>query len=163
MEAPRVKKRITPTIVRAASPERKKEEDEDLGPKGPRRRHVAKIGADIKRGMKMKKYKHDNPWIHHVRLFADKNGMTYGCALSNPHIKEGYKAGQYTAEKHVPTVQMKRVGAKKKAKGEEAAVKKIIKKKYGGKFDFQEELKKVKDNMKPTIIYKECNCHKGTY
>ena len=34
-------------------------------------------------------------------------------------------------------------GAKKKAKGEEAAVKKIIKKKYGGKFDFQEELKKV--------------------
>jgi hypothetical protein len=26
-----------------------------------------------------------------------------------------------------------------------------------------EELKKVKDNMKPTIIYKECNCHKGTY
>ena len=32
-----------------------------------------------------------NPWIEHVRKFAKKNKCTYGCALSNPLIKKGYK------------------------------------------------------------------------
>lgn len=31
-----------------------------------------------------------NSWIEHVKAFAKKNNMTYGCALSDPKVKVGY-------------------------------------------------------------------------
>jgi hypothetical protein len=37
--------------------------------------------------------KKTNPWVAHVRSFALKNGITYGCALSDPRCKETYKTG----------------------------------------------------------------------
>jgi len=37
--------------------------------------------------------KKTNPWVLHVRSFALKNGITYGCALSDPRCKETYKTG----------------------------------------------------------------------
>lgn len=61
-------------------------------------------------------YKHHNPWIHHVRLFAEANKLSYGCALSNPKIKEGYVKGQWT-----PKIEPSK---KKKRKSEEAEVEK---------------------------------------
>lgn len=78
--------------------------DDDPGPKGPRRRKLAKIGADIKRGMNRELYKHDNPWVHHVKMFAEKNNLAYGCALSDPKIKEGYIPGKYTRSHNIPKV-----------------------------------------------------------
>ena len=32
-----------------------------------------------------------NPWIQHVRDFAEANGMTYAQALSDPDVTRGYK------------------------------------------------------------------------
>ena len=31
-----------------------------------------------------------NRWVEHIRAFAKKNNMTYGCAMSDPRIKDGY-------------------------------------------------------------------------
>ena len=32
-----------------------------------------------------------NAWVQHVKEFAQRNGLTYGCALSTPECKETYK------------------------------------------------------------------------
>ena len=31
-----------------------------------------------------------NAWVEHVRKFASKNGMSYGCAVSDPECKAKY-------------------------------------------------------------------------
>jgi hypothetical protein len=31
-----------------------------------------------------------NSWIQHVKEYAKKNNVSYGCALSQPDIKDGY-------------------------------------------------------------------------
>jgi hypothetical protein len=31
-----------------------------------------------------------NPWVTHIKDFARKNGLSYGCALSNAKCKETY-------------------------------------------------------------------------
>lgn len=35
-----------------------------------------------------------NKWVEHIRAFAKKNNMTYGCALSDPRTKSSYKEGK---------------------------------------------------------------------
>jgi hypothetical protein len=40
-----------------------------------------------------KPHKKTNPWVAHVRSFALKNGITYGCALSDPRCKQTYNTG----------------------------------------------------------------------
>ena len=32
-----------------------------------------------------------NKWSNHVKEFAKKHGLTYGCAMSDPRIKDGYE------------------------------------------------------------------------
>lgn len=102
----KVKKRIAPTFVAAAKPPA--EEVEDAGPKGPRRKKVTKISKEmIRQARKMPKHlskvpKHSNPWVHHVKLFAEKNKLRYGCALSDPKIKEGYTKGKFTDKEDIP-------------------------------------------------------------
>jgi len=32
-----------------------------------------------------------NKWIEHVQNYAKKHNITYGCALSQPDIKDGYE------------------------------------------------------------------------
>jgi predicted metal-binding transcription factor (methanogenesis marker protein 9) len=32
-----------------------------------------------------------NPWILHVKQFAKKNNLQYGCAISNPECAKEYK------------------------------------------------------------------------
>ena len=32
----------------------------------------------------------NNRWIQHVQTYAKKNGLSYGCALSKPDLKDGY-------------------------------------------------------------------------
>jgi len=47
--------------------------------------------------------KKTNPWVAHVRSFALKNGITYGCALSDTRCKETYKkAPEKAPEKQKP-------------------------------------------------------------
>lgn len=31
-----------------------------------------------------------NPWIEHVRRYAEQKGVTYACALSDPRVRDGY-------------------------------------------------------------------------
>ena len=31
-----------------------------------------------------------NKWIEHVKKFAKENGLSYGCAMSKPNLKDGY-------------------------------------------------------------------------
>lgn len=31
-----------------------------------------------------------NMWIEHVKKFAKENGLSYGCAMSKPNLKDGY-------------------------------------------------------------------------
>lgn len=38
-----------------------------------------------------------NPWITHVRSFANQYGMTYGCALSDPRCKASYRSAPVAA------------------------------------------------------------------
>ena len=33
-----------------------------------------------------------NKWVDHVKKFAKEHGLSYGCAMSNPHLKDGYVA-----------------------------------------------------------------------
>jgi len=33
-----------------------------------------------------------NKWIEHVKKFAKEHGLSYGCAMSNLHLKDGYVA-----------------------------------------------------------------------
>lgn len=35
-------------------------------------------------------YRMPSRWIEHVKEFAKKNKMTYGCALSDPDVRKGY-------------------------------------------------------------------------
>lgn len=35
-----------------------------------------------------------NKWVEHIRAFAKKNGLTYGCALSDPKCKSSYHDGK---------------------------------------------------------------------
>lgn len=37
-----------------------------------------------------------NKWIEHVKAFAKEKGIAYGCALSHPDLKKGYKTGKTT-------------------------------------------------------------------
>jgi hypothetical protein len=46
-------------------------------------------------------------WIDHIRDFAKRNGMTYGCALSDPRCRQEYK------KKAVPSTEKKAKGRKK--------------------------------------------------
>ena len=32
-----------------------------------------------------------NKWIEHVKKFAKENGLSYGCAMSKPNLKDDYK------------------------------------------------------------------------
>ncbi len=38
-----------------------------------------------------------NPWVEHIRAFAKKHGLAYGCALSNPQCRASYKSKKPTA------------------------------------------------------------------
>lgn len=35
-----------------------------------------------------------NKWVEYVKSWAAKNKTTYGCALSNPKMKEAYQANK---------------------------------------------------------------------
>jgi len=35
-----------------------------------------------------------NKWVEHIRAFAKKHNLSYGCALSDPKCKETYKSGK---------------------------------------------------------------------
>lgn len=41
-----------------------------------------------------------NKWVEHVRAFAKKNKMSYGCAISDPKCKSSYHS-----EKNVPALE----------------------------------------------------------
>jgi hypothetical protein len=60
-----------------------------------------------------------NPWIAHVRRFAEQKGVTYACALSDPTIKTGYvkqsKPSVMKAPKAAPAPKVKKEKAPKAA------------------------------------------------
>lgn len=35
-----------------------------------------------------------NAWVEHIRAFAKKHNLSYGCALSDPKCKETYRSGK---------------------------------------------------------------------
>ena len=40
-----------------------------------------------------------NPWIEHVRRYAEQKGVTYACALSDPRVRDGYVSSKGGAPK----------------------------------------------------------------
>jgi hypothetical protein len=138
----KVKKRITPTLIsKLDAPIAKSalEDEEDRGPIGPRRQKRIKAGPKLSKALailKEPKHKHEHPWVHHVKLFAEKHNMSYGCALSDPTIKSGYKKGKFT----LPTSVTPKEPKKRKAGGESSEAKKHIKflnKLAGGNYEDQ--------------------------
>lgn len=134
--ATKIKKRIAPTLIAPLATSSKEEEDDDRGPIGPRRAKKRVAGPQLRKAMSILKEsqkKHTNPWVHHVRTFAEKNKMSYGCALSNPEIKAGYTVGKFTRPSEVkalpdncastPASKKRKV----KGKGEESESKKHVK------------------------------------
>lgn len=43
-----------------------------------------------------------NPWIEHVRRYAEQKGVTYACALSDPRVRDGYVSSKGGAPKTAP-------------------------------------------------------------
>jgi hypothetical protein len=43
-----------------------------------------------------------NKWVEHIRAFAKKNDLTYGCALSDPKCKSSYHASKAPAKAPEP-------------------------------------------------------------
>lgn len=136
----KIKKRIAPTLIAPLATSVSKqaqEEDDDKGPIGPRRAKKRIAGPQLSKALGILKElhkKHTNPWVHHVRTFAEKNKMSYGCALSNPEIKAGYEKGKFTRPSDVKTLPEKDCGPataskkrKAKGKGEEDEAKKHLK------------------------------------
>lgn len=39
-----------------------------------------------------------NKWVEHIRAFAKKNNLSYGCALSDPKCKSSYHASKAPAK-----------------------------------------------------------------
>ena len=63
-----------------------------------------------------------NAWITHVKEFAQRNGLTYGCALSTPECKAEYQQNKKPKQPDY-TTQMNRIGALVRSKNKEAAIK----------------------------------------
>ena len=40
-----------------------------------------------------------NQWVEHIRAFAKNNNMTYGCAMSDPRIRDGYVSASKSRSK----------------------------------------------------------------
>ena len=51
-----------------------------------------------------------NKWIEHVRDFAKRNSVSYGCAISMPECKTSYTKGETEAK------QVKKIVRKKERK-----------------------------------------------
>jgi hypothetical protein len=43
-----------------------------------------------------------NKWVEHIRAFAKKNNLSYGCALSDPKCKSSYHASKAPAKAPEP-------------------------------------------------------------
>lgn len=43
-----------------------------------------------------------NKWVEHIRAFAKKNNLSYGCALSDPKCKSSYHAGKGVPDLETP-------------------------------------------------------------
>jgi len=44
-----------------------------------------------------------NPWIEHVRRYAQAKVVTYACALSDPRVRDGYVSSKGSAPKTLTT------------------------------------------------------------
>ena len=46
-----------------------------------------------------------NPWVTHIKAYAKKHGLAYGCALSNPECRASYKSKKPTARQLLADVE----------------------------------------------------------
>ena len=46
-----------------------------------------------------------NPWVAHIKAFAKKHDLAYGCALSNPQCRATYKSTKPTARQLLADVE----------------------------------------------------------
>lgn len=140
----KVKKRITPTNLTAVAASTLispvVEEDDDPGPKGPRKNPNIKKVYGNRTKMVLERLHvtklHNNSWIDHVKKFSEKNEIPYACALSNPNIKAGYEKGTFTTKSNVFQVNEKKT--KRAASPEKQKAKRV-------KRDDQKEIKAVKE------------------
>lgn len=111
MNTPKVKKRITPTVI-GSLPTAKpvpvavpKEVEEDIRiprNKTTKTKVFGRASAIRKLAERnIRSTKNFNVWVHHVKKFAAANNMAYGCALSNPNVKKGYVKGELTPSKNL--------------------------------------------------------------
>ena len=61
-----------------------------------------------------------NRWIEHVKTFAKKNNTTYGCALSNPRISDGYVSSLKSIGKKSVPLTMNEIVALRKITNKQA-------------------------------------------
>lgn len=52
-----------------------------------------------------------NRWVEHVKSFAAKNNLSYGCALSKPECKETYRAKYGVSKKLTKKQNIEMMGA----------------------------------------------------
>jgi len=93
-----------------------------------------------------------NKWIEHVKDFAKKNSVSYGCAISMPECKASYKTGE-TQAKPVKKI------VRKKREEETNDVKYFIKNGYNGLYEIMEYKGKEKQN----IVVKKYTAINSTY
>ena len=76
-----------------------------------------------------------NRWIQHVKSYAQKNGLSYGCALSKPDLKDGY----------TPSVKMSNKERMKKK--DDAIIKSIVN-------SLINKIKTLTDENRPVVLMK---------
>ena len=105
---------------------------------------ATKWGVGLTAGGAIDGVKKPNLWVQHIKSFASKNNMTYGCALSDPDCKDSYrkmKEGKSTPAKKMSMkeIQANRKVADKQAKAGSADMRKLYKKVFNSQTEDAEE------------------------
>ena len=77
------------------------------------------------------KNNNNNRWVQHIRDFAKENNISYGCALSNPRVRQSYISNKDMSKKsqgRMEAVEREDMGKEDK-KVKKVAKKPIVKKK----------------------------------
>jgi len=103
-----------------------------------------------------------NRWVDHVKSFAAKNNLSYGCALSKPECKESYRAKYGVSKKLTKKQNIEKMGAEDfDAPNMKLVVKE--KKKRRPTLVIEEEPEETIIPVKPKIKFNRINIGKKQY
>tara|TARA_R110000868_G_scaffold219194_4_gene470035 strand:- start:1189 stop:1608 length:420 start_codon:yes stop_codon:yes gene_type:complete len=98
-----------------------------------------------------------NRWVDHVKSFAAKNNLSYGCALSKPECKESYRAKYGVSKKLTKKQNIEMMGAEDFDAPNMKLVVKEKKKRRPKELVIEEEPEETIIPVKPKIKFNRIN------